>query len=113
MIPTALIIRFLEDWRPLSVILPLWIFCGLSLNGMYIGYRSLGVTIIEPLISSLLYIIILALLMNAEFSVFYHKKDLLVMLIWMIPGLFCAFFGAWLGELSQHKKEQKQTQTTK
>ena len=112
MIPTALIIHFLDTWKPLRIVLPLWIFSGLALTGIYIGYRSLGVTIIEPLISSLAYMVMLGLMMNAQFEVMNHRSDLLIMVIWMIPGLIYSIIGAWIGELSQLKKEQKEAKAS-
>jgi hypothetical protein len=106
LVPTAFILHIFNLWNGSDIILPLWIFFGLVLTSMYIGYRSTGVTIIEPLISSIAYLFALGAAMDAQFGIFNYKKDFFQMLAWMVPGLFCSVLGAWIGELIQLKKEQ-------
>lgn len=106
LIPTAIILRLFDYWKGFNILLPLWIFFGLVQTSMYIGYRSRGVTILEPLISSIAYLFILGLAMNAHFQIFSYKKDIFIMLTWMVAGLFCSVLGAWIGEMIQLKKEQ-------
>ena len=106
LIPTAVILRLFDYWKGFNILLPLWIFFGLVQTSMYIGYRSAGVTILEPLISSIAYLFILGLAMNAHFQIFSYKKDIFIMLTWMVAGLFCSVLGAWIGEMIQLKKEQ-------
>ena len=106
LIPTAVILRLFDYWKGFNILLPLWIFFGLVQTSIYIGYRSTGVTILEPLISSIAYLFILGLAMNAHFQIFSYKKDIFIMLTWMVAGLFCSVLGAWIGEMIQLKKEQ-------
>jgi hypothetical protein len=112
LVPTAFILGIFNFWNGSNIILPLWIFFGLALTSMYIGYRSTGVTIIEPLISSIAYLIVLGVAMNVQFGVFNYKKDFFHMLAWMVAGLFCSVLGAWIGELIQLKKEQRTAKTS-
>jgi hypothetical protein len=78
---------------------------------MYIGYRSTGVTIIEPVITSIVYLIVLGAAMDAQFGILNNKKDFFIMLAWMAPGLFCSVLSAWIGEMIQLKKEQRAAKT--
>lgn len=112
LVPTAFILRIFNFWNGSEIILPLWIFFGLVLTSMYIGYRSRGVTIIEPLISSIAYLFVLGVAMNAQFGVLDYKKDFFHMLAWMAPGLFCSVSAAWIGETIQLKKEQRTAKTS-
>ena len=112
LIPTAFILRSFDLWKGFNIILPLWIFFGLALISMYIGYRSTGVTIIEPLISSVGYMAAIGAAMNTQFLMMNHQKDFFIMLAWMVPGLFCSVLGAWIGELIQLKKERRAAKTS-
>lgn len=111
LIPTSIILQFFHMWKGFKILLQLWIFFGLVLTSMYIGYRSTGVTILEPLISSIIYLFVFGAAMDAHFGVLNFKHDFFRMLAWMVSGLFCSFFGAWIGELIQLKKEQRAAKT--
>lgn len=106
LVPTVFILHIFNLWNGSNIILPLWIFFGLVLTSMYISYRSTGVTIMEPMISSIAYLFVLGIAMNTQFGILSNREDFLRMLAWMAPGLFCSVLGAWIGELIQLKKEQ-------
>ena len=112
LIPTAVILRLFDYWKGFNILLPIWIFFDLVFTSMYIGYRSTGVTILEPLISSIAYLFILGLEMNVQFQSFSSKKDIFIMLTWMVAGLFCSVLSAWIGEMIQLKKEQRTAKTS-
>jgi hypothetical protein len=107
LVPTAFILHIFNLWNGANIILPLWIFFGLTFTSIYIARRSTGVTIIEPLISSIAYLFVLGVAMNVQFEILSYKKDIFTMLAWMVPGLFCSVLGAWIGEMIQLKKEQQ------
>jgi hypothetical protein len=84
----------------------IWLFIGLAIIAFYIGYKSKGVTIIEPAISALLYDVTLLL----EFRAFWgrslaHSSGTIY--VWGIVTLALAICSAWLGEVYQARKAAK------
>jgi len=84
----------------------LWLFAGLAIIAFYIGYRSRGITILEPAISALLYDITLLL----EFRDFWgrivsHSYGIIYVL--GILTLVLTICSAWLGEVLQSRKKGK------
>jgi hypothetical protein len=88
----------------------MWIVFGTFVISIYLAYRSTGVTIVEPTLGALLYIIALALSMPRLFSsqaMSAHRFR--GILFWGIAGvLVFTFFGAWLGEVLQRRKERRE-----
>jgi hypothetical protein len=84
----------------------IWLFFGLAIIAFYIGYRSRGVTILEPAISALFYDITLLL----EFRSFWGRTvshSWGIIYVWGILTLVLAICSAWLGELFQASKKAK------
>ena len=87
----------------------IWLFFGLAVIAFYIGYKSRGVTIIEPAISALLYDATLLF----EFHSLWgrspsHSPGLFIE--WALITLVVAVAAAWLGELFQARKNAKTAQ---
>ena len=83
-----------------------WLFVGLAVISFYIGYRSRGVTIIEPALAALFYDTTLLLefrdLWGRGFS---HSWGTLY--VWGVMTLIITVLCAWLGELYQARKQKK------
>lgn len=81
-----------------------WLFIGLALIACYIGYRSRGVTILEPSISALLYTATLTLLFDRFWGRSFGIRSAWLIYVWVVGGFGIAFVSAWIGELLQAKK---------
>ncbi len=84
----------------------IWLFFGLAIIAFYIGYKSKGVTIVEPAISAILYDITLLL----EFRAFWGRSvahSLGIIYLWGILTLVLTIYSAWLGEFYQARKKAK------
>ncbi len=82
-----------------------WMFFGLALVGGYVGYKSAGVTIVEPVISSLAYVV--TLMVSLRFA---WDLPIRVNAFWASGGVVLAsmaivLVSAWVGEVLQAKKK--------
>lgn len=83
-----------------------WLFIGLAVIAFYIGYRSSGVTILEPAIAALLYDLTLLLeFKNLWGRTLSHSWGTLY--LWGITTLVITVLCAWMGELYQARKQKK------
>ncbi|MGB2869117.1 MAG: hypothetical protein WBD36_11745 [Bacteroidota bacterium] len=84
-----------------------WLVTGLAFIAFYVGYRSRGITILEPAISALFYILTLALLFERFWgrSLSWHSAGIVG--IWAVSAMVIALVSAWVGELVQSLREQK------
>lgn len=85
----------------------LWTFIGLAPIGCYIGYRSVGVTIVEPGISALLYslVLVIGMLRFQDDSV--RLNSIAAALAWMGAAFVVAVVSAWVGEKIQDAVAQR------
>lgn len=86
----------------------LWAGVGIALVSAYVGYRSIGITILEPGIASMIYMATLILTMSKISDIHatgYRLAGLLVALhlIAFLVGCFGAAAGEWL----QMRREKK------
>ncbi|MBI3006121.1 MAG: hypothetical protein HYY49_12005 [Ignavibacteriales bacterium] len=81
------------------------LFAGLALIGFYIGYRSQGVTILEPAISAIVYILTLALLFDRFWGRSFSIRSAGLIYVWILGGFVIAFVSAWIGELWQARRQ--------
>lgn len=81
-----------------------WLYVGLGAIGLYIGYRSHGITILEPAISALLYMATLTLLFDQFWGRSFGPRSVGLIYFWIVGGFFIAFVSAWVGELIQARK---------
>ena len=84
----------------------IWLFLGLAIIAFYIGFKSKGVTIVEPAISAILYDLTLLL----EFRDFWGRSashSLGTIYVWEIVTLVLAIYSAWLGEFYQSRRKAK------
>lgn len=86
-----------------------WLFLGLALVGYSIGYRSKGVTILEPALSSIAYLFTLSLLFERFWGRSININTLGLILIWAAVGFVIAFVSAWIGEIIQARREAKKS----
>jgi hypothetical protein len=85
----------------------IWLFLGLAIVSFYIGYRSWGVTIIEPAISALLYTITLALLLGNFSGRSFSLRSAGFLYVWLVAILVVATLSAWIGERVQSRRGKK------
>ncbi len=86
----------------------LWMFFGLAFIGWYVGYRSPGITILEPAIAAVAYVLTIAL----EFKQFWGRSasgSLTTVAIWLVISFLIVFVSAWVGEIWQQRKERATT----
>ncbi|HLF19845.1 MAG TPA: hypothetical protein VI704_03555 [Bacteroidota bacterium] len=83
-----------------------WLFVGLGLIAFYIGYRSRGVTILEPAVSAVLYTFTLALLFERFWGRSFSMRSAALIYVWVVGGFIIAFVSAWVGEVWQARKER-------
>ncbi len=84
----------------------IWLFVGLAIIAFYIGYKSKGITIVEPAISAVLYDLTLLL----EFRDFWGRSASHApgtLLLWGMLTLVLAVASAWLGEKYQARKKAR------
>ena len=85
----------------------LWAFVGLAPIGFFIGYRSTGVTILEPGLSAIIYTVVLflgILRLQDEALTFGAVAQSLG---WMGAAFIVAVGSAWVGELNQVRMQNK------
>ena len=87
--------------------LALWAFVGLAPIGFYIGFRSSGVTILEPGISALIYTFVLFLGVQRIQAEAVSFKTVAQSLAWMGAAFIVAVASAWVGELIQSRMEKR------
>lgn len=90
----------------------LWAFVGLAPIGFFIGYRSSGVTILEPGLSALIYTIVLFLGIQQLQDEAFTFKAAAQSLGWMGAAFVVAIGSAWVGELLQARNKHKQERQT-
>ncbi len=83
-----------------------WMFAGLAVIGLYIGYRSRGVTMIEPGLAALLYVFVFFLSIQRFWGDTFSFTQLGGALAWMAAAFVIAIGSAYVGELLQARKEQ-------
>jgi len=106
MLPTVLMTGLFRSgmglgWNIGTVI---WMFFGLTLIGGYVGYKSAGVTIVEPAISSVAYIATLILSMRSAWGLPFSPKSILASGVVILAATAIVLVSAWIGELLQTRK---------
>ena len=110
MLPTILMVGFFRSgmgigWNIGTVI---WLFFGLALIGGYVGYKSAGVTIVEPAISSVAYVLTLMLSLRSVWNLPVSLKLMLASGVVILASIAIVLVSAWVGELLQVKKQAKE-----
>ena len=86
----------------------IWLFLGLCIIGFYCGFKSQGITIWEPAIGAILYVLTLAL----QFEDFWGRsigQSSMIWIVWILISLVITSISAWVGEIAQQIREQKLT----
>jgi hypothetical protein len=106
LLPSYLLVGYSLAARMEDAVKGVWLFLGLAPIAFYIGYRSRGVTILEPAISAIFYDITLLL----EFRNFWGRTishSWGIIYFWALATLLITITCAWLGEIYQARKESK------
>jgi hypothetical protein len=82
----------------------IWMFFGLTLIGGYVGYKSAGVTIIEPAIASFFYVITLYVSILNVWGLSVKMYRLPAALAILLAGFAIVLVSAWVGEVMQARK---------
>ena len=88
----------------------LWLFIGLAFVGFLVGYRSQGVTVLEPGISSLFYALTLLYFMGQFTGQDISLSTIAYAYVTIVAIFVTAVFSAWLGEKVQERKDAKRAQ---
>lgn len=93
--------------RGVDVMPAAWMFLGLAYVGFLVGYRSHGVTITEPGISSLLYALTLLAYMGEFTGQDLSARTVGYVYVTVVTIFVTAVVSAWLGEKAQERMERK------
>ncbi|MEX1139920.1 MAG: hypothetical protein WEB33_12065 [Bacteroidota bacterium] len=107
LLPSFIVTSSFSSYDLNAFTVALWTFIALAPIGYFIGYRSTGVTILEPGLASLFYTIVLLFgllkLQNTAFTF----ATLTNSLIWMFAAFLVAVVSAWVGEKVQARNKGK------
>ncbi len=95
------------SWSRMEFLPGLWLFVGLAYVGFLVGYRSHGVTIAEPGISSLLYALTLLFYMGEYTGQDISARTIGFAYVTIVAIFVTAVVSAWLGEKAQERMEQR------
>lgn len=106
LLPTIVMIAFFRGGLGLgwNIGTLVWMFFGLALVGGYVGYESAGVTIVEPAISSVLYILTLMVSLRSVWDLPYGVRSLWASSAAILAAIAIVIVSAWIGEMLQGKK---------
>jgi len=104
LLPSYLILGLSRNGLTGEMAKGIWLFAGLGVIGAYIGYRSRGITILEPAISALLYMATLTLLFDQFWGRSFGPRSVGLIYYWIAGGFLIAFVSAWVGELVQARR---------
>lgn len=107
LLPIYLVTSSLSSHNLNTFTAALWTFVALAPIGYYIGYRSTGVTILEPGLASLFYTIVLVFGLLKLQSTAFTFAALTNSLLWMLAAFLVAVVSAWIGEKVQARKAGK------
>lgn len=110
LLPTHLLLEFSREGIHSDLVRSLWVLIGLFVIGVYIGFRSRGVTLIEPALAVVLYIFTLFLKGGDFIGKPARGRYMAALLITSGIAFFIAMLGAWIGEMLQASKEKKAEQ---
>ncbi len=83
----------------------IWMFFGLTLIGGYVGYKSAGVTIIEPAVASFFYVITLYVSTLRAWDLSIKTYTLPAAVAILLAGFAIVLVSAWVGEVIQARKK--------
>ncbi|MEW5797584.1 MAG: hypothetical protein AB1728_01135 [Bacteroidota bacterium] len=101
--PLALLYWLAGSGGIVRMIAGAWSFGGLAVVAFIIGYRSRGVTIIEPVVAALVY----AATMNVAFSSFWTGTLEINGTLWLVLAFVASSISATIGEVLQHMKTKQ------
>lgn len=107
LLPTYLVTSSLSSHDLNTFTFALWTFVALAPIGCYIGYRSTGVTILEPGLASLFYTIVLLFGLLKLQSTAFTFATLTNSLLWMLAAFLVAVASAWIGEKIQTRRADR------
>ncbi|MGB2867731.1 MAG: hypothetical protein WBD36_04725 [Bacteroidota bacterium] len=90
-----------------STLAAAWLMGGVGVVAFVVGWRSKGVTILEPLVAGMLYGITMAVGYHALVSSFVRERKLLAAIFWLMIIVIVSSACAWIGEAYQRKQEAR------
>jgi hypothetical protein len=84
-----------------------WIFLGIGMVGTFIGYKSRGITVFEPAVASLMYVVVLAFTLPRFWSPALGTKQAAILLLAFIGAFVVSVAGSAFGEILQQRKENR------
>jgi hypothetical protein len=107
LLPSYLLLGIGKFGEHAELLKAVWLFLGLAIVSFYIGYRSWGVTIVEPALSAFLYTITLGFLLGELSGRSYSLRSAGFLYVWIVAILVVATLSAWIGERVQSRRQQK------
>ena len=90
-----------------STLAAAWLMGGVGVVAFVVGWRSKGVTILEPLAAGTLYGITIAVGYHTVVSSYAHEKPVLTAIFWILIIAIVSASCAWIGEAYQRRQEAR------
>ncbi len=93
-----------------STLAMVWMMGGVGVVAFVVGWRSRGITIIEPLVAGVLYGLTMAVGYHSLVSTYFHGGVVLQMLVsvfWLLMIAMLSAGCAWIGEAYQKREEAR------
>jgi len=94
-----------------EIIAVVWLFFGMLLISIIIGYRSTGFTVLEPAIAGFLYSLTMSMGFDKILATNVVASKGLAILFWAMLSFLICVVGAWMGELIQDWGKVRQQKT--
>ncbi|OGU30991.1 MAG: hypothetical protein A2X67_08445 [Ignavibacteria bacterium GWA2_55_11] len=88
----------------------IWLLGGISVVAFFVGRRSPGITIAEPVIAGVIYALTTALGFRQLASSNVRGREVLAVIFWTLIVIILSAAGAWLGEMAQRRMAQNRSQ---
>lgn len=84
-----------------------WLFPGLAVVAFVVGYRSRGVTIIEPALAGVAYAITTSLGFAYLWTPVVRNQLTVSTIFWLLVVVIITSVAAWMGEKAQERRERR------
>ncbi len=85
----------------------IWLMGGVGVVAFIVGWKSRGMTILEPAFSGTLYGITMAAGYRTLITSFVHDRPLLTLIFWILMVMITSATCAWIGEAVQSRQLAK------
>jgi putative effector of murein hydrolase LrgA (UPF0299 family) len=90
-----------------STLAILWLLGGVGVVAFVVGWRSKGITILEPLVAGALYGVTMAVGYQTLMSSYARDRKLLAAIFWLLMIIVVSGACAWIGEAYQRRQEAR------